>query len=185
MAWSDTPAQLRAKERYYEKLSEINKRAKEIHQNTIKRLSRAEKSKYHGIFFHIYLTDFCKPRKIKPIVVILLMIMDFYEVFVYSQLQDWGLAETNEEIGHWIKRLRKEKYTEKEMNKNAHYFLTLKSRNLLRDFHAYYDKRLEEQAEKNANGHERLVVYFSRGDMNKIIEKNKAKGIKIQRTRGW
>lgn len=186
MPWGNSPAQKAARKRYLEKMSEINQKAKELHKNTIKKLSDNRKGMYSGIFFHIYLTDFCRAkRKLKPIVIIVLMIIDFYEVFVYSQLPEWGLTVTDDEMTHFLRRLRKEKFIDRIQNKRANYFLTLKSRNLLDEFYKYYDDRRKAQLKKNAEGHKKLVVYLSRGDILRLKQDNIVKGVKLNRVRGW
>lgn len=185
MPWGTTKAQKAALKRLQEKKKSITAHAKVLHKNTIKNLSSPKKSMYSGIFFYVYLYEFCRKRDIRPILVILLLIIDFYEVFVYSQIQDWGLTETDEQVAHWLRKLRREKFTEKEQGQRAHYFLAIKGKNLLREFLTYYETRRDAQLEKNKNGHKKLVVYFSRGDILRIKQDNLAKGIEPQRTFKW
>lgn len=185
MPWGTTKKQLSKRAKLHAQLSAINKKAKQLHNNAIKVLSTPKRSKYHGIFFYIYLNRYCKQKKLTEILVILLMMVDFYQVFDYKYIQLWGLGQRDDEVTYWIRQLRKDGFIIKDQIHRAHFYLSLKGTNIVNEFYDFYEKERKEQLKKNADGHKKLVVYFSRADLQRNKQDNIAKGIKHIPYRGW
>lgn len=154
MAWGTGEKAKIGREKHFKNLQLINAKARELHLLKIKRISRVEMSRYHGLFAHTIIYNFSIKEDMPEQSVLLLAIMNMYNVFYRTDAYLWGLVHNNNALRRLTERVIHTGYVDVIRTKHnvAGYYLSIKGKEFVVRFNKYYDTRVKQILKSNANG---------------------------------
>ena len=151
--------------RYSKKNRDIRKRAHELLASRMRAICKRDKLMYNSLFTYGVVREFMARSGMQATNIILILLMDLYVTFTLEDARAWGLYTEKRHLYKNRQVLMDRGYVEgiyKKTNGLKRYYLTMKGKNFVKEFNAFYDETVTSVLKSMGNVEYETIRRFTR-----------------------